>query len=344
MTTTSKDTDVSAGKSASDSADAAAEPTTAPAADKPVADRPDNPLPSMGRLITEGMSAVRRYKGLAIALYTAQLVTALILTWAISSMLAAAFADQPMFDMAVDGDVAALIFLIVDEPWVTTSILYAVIATTIGYWLVSWYLLGGLNRVLVERPSARGDVVKQFGIGGARTFFGYARLTLLSLVPYAVISGVLLYGLSSASDELRYGLTFGDVFWAVVPRIAPGLLLLMLHTTAVDYARVELSRTIGLASRHALWRAYRTIISDWRPLVHVGAYIAFFAIVSWLYVVATQGAPMHGAGGAIVLFLIRQLLSIVRFAGKLTCAGGQVVYADARNRDDRPKKRLPVVA
>lgn len=300
-------------------------------------------LPSMRTLIVEGMAALRRYKGLAIALYAIQFASALVLTWAVSAMFAMAFADQPMFDLAVDGDVAALVFLLTDEPYVFTAILYLVSATVIGYWLLSWFLIGGLNAVLVERPDSRGDVTRQFGIGGARTFFAYARLTLLSLIPYAIISAILMYGMSSGADDLRYGLTLWDVFSTLVPRLAPGLLLLLLHLTAVDYARIELSRTIGLASRHALWRSYRAIVSDWRPIAHVLAYIGFFAAVSLVYVLATQGSPMHGAFGAIALFVMRQLLSIVRFAGKLICAGGQVVYLDARNHDQQPKKRLPVV-
>ena len=327
MTTTEKPTDKAIGDAQSDKRAGAGK----------------NSLPSIGVLAAEGLAALRRYKGLAIVLYGVQFVVALMLTWAISRMLAAAFADQPMFDLAVDGDVAALIFLITDEPFVFTSILYAIVATALGYWLLSWFLIGGLNAVLVERPDTRGEVLKQFGQGGVRTYFAYARLTLLSLIPYAVISGVLMYGMSSAADDLRYGLTFGDVFFALMPRLLPGLLLLLLHMTAIDYARVELSRTIGLASRHALWRAYRTIGSDWRPVVHILGYVGFFAAISLLYVLITNGAAMPGAAGAIGLFIIRQCLSAIRFAGKLVCAGGQVVYADARNHDRQPKKRLPVV-
>ena len=300
-------------------------------------------LPSLRELWTEGFAALRRYKWLALALYGVQLAIAVLFMWAATSMLAAAFAERPIFDRAVEGDVAALVFVVLDEPYVFWALVCTAMATAFGYSLLSWYLIGGLNAVLVERAASKAEVIRHFGTGGTRTYFAYARLALLSIIPYILIAFVTMYGLSSAADDMYYGLSFGDVFWALTPKLFPGLVLLLIHQTAIDYARIELTRTIGLTSRHALWRAYRSVTSDWRPLVHVLAYVGFFALATAFYVFVTQGAAMAGAGGAILLFAIRQVLLLVRFAGKLVCMGGQVVYASRRAKDATPKKRLAVV-
>lgn len=299
--------------------------------------------PSLGYMITGGARALTRYKGLFITLYLVQLVIAGLATWTASIMLATVFAQRPVFDQAVAGDLAALIFVTTDEPYIFISIAWLALAAVFGYAIVSWYLIGGLNAVLIQAPDKRGEVVKHFGAGGARTFYAYARLFLLSLLPYAVIAGVFLFGLSRAAGELAYGLDFGDIAAALVPKLAPAFLLLLIHLVALDYARIELSRTIGLASRHAFLRGYKAVLTDWRPLAHVLAYIAFFGLVSTVYVYATLGHAMAGAFGAVALFFIRQLFLIIRYLGKMTCAAGQVVYAKQHARDDRPKQRLPVV-
>lgn len=301
-------------------------------------------LPSLRTLFAEGASALRRYKGLIATLYAVQFTVMVVVSMTIASVLTSVFADNPVFDRAVDGDLAALVFVFTDEPYVFVSIVRLAIAAIVGYWLISWFLIGGLNAVLIERPTTKAEVIRQFGNGGIRTLFAYARLTLLSLIPYAIISFALMYGMASAGDDLYYGLSDGEVIRALLPKILPGLVLLLFHVTALDYARIELSRTVGTASRHALWRGYRTAARDWRPLAHMLAYIGFFVAVSLLYVLITSGQPMAGAGGAILLFLVRQLSLMIRFAGKIACAGGQVMYASERAHDKGSKKRLPVIA
>jgi hypothetical protein len=315
-----------------------------PAGKSARAGQPRRALPALGQLITGGARAVTRYKGLFITLYLVQLVIAGLVAWTASKVLATVFAHSPVFDQAVAGDLASLIFVITDQLYVFASILFLALGAVLGYAILSWYLIGGLNAVLLTAPDKRGEVARCFGAGGARTFYAYVRLFLLSLVPYGIIASLFLFGLSSAADDLAYGLTFGDVAAAVLPKLSPALFLLLIHLTVLDYARIELSRTIGLASRHAFFRAYKTVLTDWRPLAHVLTYIAFFALVSTIYIYATQGHAMAGALGAIALFVIRQLFLVVRYLGKMTCASGQIVYANQRASDDRPRQRLPVMS
>jgi hypothetical protein len=283
-------------------------------------------------MVNEGIGALRRYPGLAISLYAAQLVTSLIFAWAAARMLATVFARQPLFDQAVDGDLAALIFVLRDSPEVFTSIFWAGVATVLGYTVLSWYLVGGLNAVLIQRPGERREVAATFGAGGAVSFFAYARLWLLCVAPYAVIVGALLFGMSRASDGALHYLTVSDVAWALIPRLAPGAVLLWLQVTAVDYARIELSREPGLAARHALVRGYRMVFTDWRPLVHLLLYVAWFVAITWVLVLFTQGRAMPGAAGAMAIVAIRQVVAIVRFCATIVTAGGQVVYAVLRAR------------
>jgi hypothetical protein len=284
-------------------------------------------------MVNEGIGALRRYPGLATSLYAAQLVTSLIFAWAATNMLATVFARQPLFDQAVDGDLAALIFVLRDSPDVFTSIFWSGAATVLGYMVLSWYLVGGLNAVLIQRPGARREVAATFGAGGAVSFFAYTRLWLLCLAPYAVIAGALVFGATRVSDSLFLRLlTVSDVVWALIPRLAPGVVLLWIQVTAVDYARIELSREPGLAARHALVRGYRMVFTDWRPLVHLLLYAAWFVAITWVFVLFTQGQTMPGAAGAMAIVAIRQAVAVARFCAAMVCAGGQVVYTVLRAR------------
>lgn len=292
--------------------------------------------PSIGALVKEGMSALRRYPGLVVSLYVVQLVVSLLFAWAATSMLGAVFAQQPLFDEAVDGDLAALIFVVRDSPEVFTSILWAGVATVLGYMVLSWFLVGGLNAVLIQRPVERREVAATFGTGGASTFYAYARLALLCLAPYVIILSILVFGLGRAADNMLYGLTVSDVVWTVIPRVLPGTVLLWLQVTVVDYARIELSREPGLPAWRALGRGYRMVFTDWRPLVHLLLYVGWFVAITWVFVLLTQGRAMSGAAGALTILIIRQGVAIMRFCGAMVCAGGQVVYAvlRARGRDE----------
>ncbi len=283
--------------------------------------------PSLHAMIFEGAGVLRRYPGLCAALYAVQFFVALLVGWMASNILAAAFAEQPLFDQAVDGDFAALVFVISDAPEVLASIFWMAAFTIVGYAVLSWFLIGGLNATLIQRPTGRRAVAGAFGTGGAVTFFAYLRLALVSLIPNLVILGVLAWGFGNASDSLRYGLTGGDVARALIPNLLPAAVLIWIHQSAVDYARLELSQHAPLSSTRALLRCYRTVLTDWRPLVHLLLYVVFFVVVSLVFVALFQGRPMAGTAGAILIFAIRQLVALLRFGGKMVCAAGQAVYA-----------------
>jgi hypothetical protein len=236
-----------------------------------------------------------------------------------------------VLDDAVDGDFAALVFVLVDEADVFVHIAWVAIGAVIAYAALSWLLVGGLNAVLCERPRGRREVAARFGAGGAAAFLPYLRLALLSLIPYFVCLLALGIGLGAVSDDLQYGLTVGDMLGALAPALAPGLVLIVITAAAVDYARIELVRDPDIASWRALARGFATVLSRPWPLLHVALYYAFFALITALYVTGTLGAEMAGAGGAVALLAIRQLVSALRFAGKIALVGGQVEHRRPRD-------------
>lgn len=278
-------------------------------------------------MVREGVRALGRYPGLVACLYAAQLATAALAGWLATRVLAAVFADKPLFDRVVDGDVVALVFALRQWPEVFVSLAWLGAGAVLVHAALSWYLVGGLNATLLARPASRREVAATFGTGGAVTFFAYMRLALLCLIPHSILAGLLLMGLDRAGDALGLALSAGDVARALTPVLLPALLLLWIHWAAIDYARLELSRARARSATRALWRGYRTVLADWRPLAHLGLYAAWFAGVTAAYVLATRGSAMHGASGAVLLFALRQVVAMLRFGGAIVCAGGQAAYA-----------------
>ena len=282
---------------------------------------------SLGKMIGRGARVLRRYPGLVGTLYAAQLAVALGAGWVMTRILAAAFAGQPLFDAAVDDDAVALVTIVAERGIVFQSVMWVGIGAIGSYAVLSWFVTGGLIATLLERPRGRRDTARCFGAGGAATFFAYARLTLLSLVPYTIALVAFGLGLERASDGLRYALTIGDVIRALFPNLAPAAILLWIAFCAVDYARIDLSRYPKQSSTRALLRAYKKLFTVRWPLVHVLMYYLAFIAISLVFLAATVDRPTLGPGGAVLLFAARQLTSMVRFAAKIVLVGGQVELA-----------------
>lgn len=295
--------------------------------------------PALGLMLTEGVGVVRRFPGLLLTLYVLELFVSVIAGWLTARILAAAFARMPVFDQAVDGDISALVFAMREWHEIFGIIAWVCIGVVLTYMLLSLYLWGGLNAVLLQRPTKRREVAKTFGAGGAATFYAYLRVFLWSLVPYVIIFIVLAVGLGRAGERLETALTGRDVAAALLPGLLPAMALWWVQSAAVDYARIGLSRAPGMSSWRALWQGYRTVFMDWRPLVHLLLYVLFFALVTTAFVLFTFGLPMAGTFGAVAMFVIRQLVSMLRFISKIVCAGGQVAYARRR-----PARAEPMVS
>jgi hypothetical protein len=290
---------------------------------------------TLGSMLREGARALRRYTGLALVLYLLQLALAVVGGFVIARVLAALFADNLLFDQAIDGDAAALIALLQAQAALLPALVWIALTAVAAYAVVSWFLVGGLLAVLIERPRDRPTTVGTFGAGGALTFFSYARLALWCVVPYLAIGFLALVGLAIAGDTIEGAVTGAAFLGALGAALAPALVLLLLQYTVVDYARIELSRHPGTAAWRAFLRGYRLVFTRWRPLAHALLYLLAFAAVSAILVAITWDRPMLGASGAISLLVIRQVAAMVRFAAKIVYVGGQVELVDQLSRSAR---------
>lgn len=294
----------------------------------------------LSKMISRGAHVLRRYPGLVGTLYAIQFAVAFGAGWVMTRILATAFANQPLFDAAVDDDTVALVTVIAAKPTVFASVAWVGIGALGLYAVLSWFLSGGLIATLLETPRGRRETARCFGAGGASTFLAYARLGLLSVIPYGIALVVAGFGLDRASDGLIYALDVGDVAGALIPNLAPAAIILWIAFTAVDYARIDLSRYPEQSSARALLRGYKRVFTTRWPLVHVLMYYLAFIAISLVFLAATVDRPMAGVGGALGLFAIRQITSMIRFAAKVVLVGGQVELA-ATFEPPQPRARKP---
>lgn len=281
----------------------------------------------LGGLLRSGLAAPRRFPGLCLSIYLVQIAMSLAAAGLMAMLLSRAFAHRPMFDRAMQGDIAALLTSLRGQPGLLTALVTIGLAAVVLYWLVSWFLTAGLIAVLLDPPARRREVARWFGAGGAVNFFPYLFLGLWSLVPYAAVIVVAGLGLGHFGPRLRDALSWGEVAIDLVGALGPALVLYWLVGTAVDYARVDLVRHPGMSSARALLRGYRTIARHRIALVHTLLYGVVFALASAAYMtVVADGALMS----LLALVILRQVLALVRFVAHVAVIGGQVELACAR--------------
>jgi hypothetical protein len=283
--------------------------------------------PGIGQMLAAGVRALRSYPGLTATLYGVQFLLSAVAAWIMASALAAAFARQPLFDRAVEGDRLAQFLLLRDNPSLALALVAVGVGAAVIYAAVSWFLAGGLNATLIERPTGRRLVAERFGAGGAATFFAYARLWLFCLLPYGVATAVLVVGVGYALDDLRRALSLGEALGILAPTILPAVLLAWVTATAAAYARIDLTRSGQGAAHRALLHGYRLVATRPRALAHALLYCVVWLAITLLLAVVTADQPMLGAAGALWLFFLRQVTAALRFAAKLALIGGQVELA-----------------
>lgn len=280
-------------------------------------------------LLRRGTGSVNDYRLLALLVYAVQLVMSVAAAFVIARALANALGRSPLFDKAVDGNMLALLIVLREHASLLTSFAWIGIATAATYSVVSWFLIGGLVSVFIERPMTWRQRVDCFGAGGMSLFLPYVRLALACIVPYTIVGVAFVLGLERIFDSLLYELSLGGLAVSVVLNLLPAALLYWIATTATAYARIDLARHRG-SSTIALLRAYRTIFDRPLPLAHAAVYWAYFAGTTTLYVVLAASFGWRGAIGALALLLLRQLVSISRFGGKLVLLAGQVELSPRR--------------
>lgn len=297
-----------------------------------------------GELFGAGLRAVSKYTGAVLAVFVVQSLVAIACMLAITFVLAQKFANLPLFDEAVDGDLVALVWCVRSAVPTLLASSGIVLAGIVFWQLATWFLVGGLIGVFSQRPEGRGDTARCFGASGAATYLTYARLALCSLPGYVIALFVLALGLALIAERIEYALTLPQLFVPLVLASLPAMLLFHFFGTVTDYARIELTlrheshdpSVVKTYLRTLLWVIRRPI-----TLVHAGIGWVAFGLVSVAYMYLAHGHPMYGAGGAVMLFFVRQGIALLRMAIKIGVLGGQVELGRGR---PLPPRRVEVKA
>jgi hypothetical protein len=293
-------------------------------------------------LVRAGGRAVSRYTGTVLALFVAQSLVAGVAIVTIAQIFAAEFARRPVFDEGVDGDLVSLIHCLRDAPHILWAAGWTVLGVVLLWMIASWFLTGGVLAVLAERPDGRAATARCFGAGGANTFLSYLMLQALSLVVYLPAVFVLGFGLAWGLEKVDYALTITDLVTSIGLGILPGALALVVATTIVDYARVELAirkTSHELGAIGAFVRAFGFVITHPVTLLHALAGWVLAIALGLGYAWLTQGRALLGGGGALTILVIRQGLSLLRMAVKVGVLGGQVELGQTR---PPPPRRQPI--
>lgn len=282
---------------------------------------------SLAGMLRAGRHALARYTGTLLAVFSAQLVLTLMVIFAMAGVLASAFATRPLFDRAVDGDLALWIPLLRDHRALFSALGWMGVGAALLWLVLSWFLGAGLIGVFADRPDGRAATARAFGANGASAFLPLLRLAVLSAPAYVVVALALQLGLGAVSSRLEYALSLRSLLcWAALGA-APGALLLHLFWTIGDFARAELVMrrdSHGVTVLAAYARAISYVTRNPRTLVHAGFGWLLIAAVSTGYVLASFGQPMVGGNSAITLLIVREGVALVRLAIRAAMIAGQV--------------------
>jgi len=120
-------------------------------------------MPGLRVMVRGGLRAVSQYTGMVLALFVVHVLVAWGAGLVIMNVLADAFADKPLFDEAVDGDLVALAEIVRDATTVIGAIGWVAIGAVMAWTVISWFLAGGLLGVFTERPRRRAETARCFG-------------------------------------------------------------------------------------------------------------------------------------------------------------------------------------
>lgn len=288
---------------------------------------------SLSEMLGAGPRAVGRYTGTLLTVFIVQTLIAIVCMFAMSIALSMAYSHMPMWDEAVDGDLVSMIFCL---EYGKASLLAsgAIAFGALMLWeIVSWFLVGGINGVLAQRPEGRAETARCFGAGGASTFLAYARLALCSILGWVAVASLLVWGAALAKPRIEHALTVPQLLGPLVVALLPALLLLHLVWTITDYARVELTLRQDTHEPSVAMTYLRTFVYVLRhpiTLAHGGLGWLAFAVISVGFVYLAHGHPMYGAEGAITLFVIRQGVALARTSIRFGVLAGQLELGKTR--------------
>lgn len=301
--------------------------------------------PGLGVMVRGGLRAVSQYTGLVLALFVVHVLVAWGAGIVIMRILAEAFADKPLFDEAVDGDLLALLEVVRDSGAVIGAVSWVAVGAVVAWILVGWFLAGGMLAVFTERPRGRGETARCFGAGGATYFLVFARLAVIALVYHVPVLFLLGLGLEHASARLEHALTLGEVIGPLVIGLLPAALLHVVVSTVIDYARAELvlrrPTHESLGAVRAAIRATGFVFRRPVALLHVLLYWLVFVAISVGFAWLAHGHAMLGTEGALALLALRQGVALLRLTARVALVAGQVELTATR---PPPPREIPAAA
>lgn len=299
-------------------------------------------LGGLGDLLGAGLRALSRYTGTLFAVFVVQSLVAATCMIGVALVLAQTFSRLPMFDEAVDGDLVAMIWVVRHAP-VTFLAIGGVVFTALLLWqVVAWFVAGGLYGVLAERPEGRADTARTFGARGTATYLAYARLAIVALPGYTLVLAVFGATLRAVGPRLEYALSVSELVGTLALVVVPTALLAHVFFTVTDYARVELTLRGDTHAPGVLVTYLRTLGYVLRrplTLVHGAVGWVLIGLVTLAYAYLAHGHPMYGAEGAVMLFLVRQGVALLRLAIRVAVMGGQLELG--RTRPLPPRRAEP---
>jgi hypothetical protein len=291
-------------------------------------------LPGLSVMARGGLRAVSQYTGMVLALFVVHLLVAWGAGIVVMRILADAFADKPLFDEAVDGDLVALAEIVRSSSAVMQAVGAVQLGAVILWVIVGWFLAGGILGVFTDRPRGRGDTARTFGASGATYFLVFARLGLISLVYHLPVYIVFSVGIGYASDKIEYALTMGEVVRALVIGLLPAALLHVVVSTIIDYARAELvlrrPTHESLGAVRAAIRATGYVFRRPVAIGHVLLYWVVFILISLGFAWVAHDHAMLGTSGALALLALRQGVVLLRLAARVAVIAGQVELTATR--------------
>jgi hypothetical protein len=199
--------------------------------------------------------------------------------------------------------------------------------------LATWFLVGGVNGVLAQRPEGRRETARCFGASGAATYLTYARLALCSIPGWVIVFFAFTECSTAVMPRIVHALSVAELLGPLAVALVPALVLVHLFWTVVDYARIELTLRHDSHDPGVIATYLRSLVFvAKRPLTlaHAGLGWLAFAIITLGYAYLANGHPMYGAEGAVTLFVIRQGVALARMAIRFGVMGGQIELGGSR--------------
>lgn len=292
----------------------------------------------LGDMLSAGVRSLSRYTGTLLSVFVVQTLVATACMFAMALVLSQAFSHLPIFDEGVDGDLVSLVeSYLYARP--SFAAIFGIMFGAILLWeLASWFVVGGLYGVLAQRPEGRSETARCFGASGASTYLAYARLSLCSLPAIAVVLFALSTGLGLAMARIEHALSVWDLLGPLFVGLLPGMLLLHVAWTITDYARVELTLRQDTHEPGVIATYLRSVSYVLRrpvTLAHGAIGWLCAVLVTMAYMWLAAGHPMYGAEGAVILWVSRQCVSLLRTAIRVGVLAGQVELGRTRPHPPR---------